>query len=110
MLGHIESITLHIPEQRKSLAEVAHALGLSALDVRMFSRFYGLANFPRQPGSVDDLIRPLLEQFVAAHPDQVARIRHVMHAHTVPPCARFTSQAGPCSKRADLPMTPSTAA
>ncbi|QXH58089.1 3-oxoacyl-[acyl-carrier-protein] synthase III C-terminal domain-containing protein [Pseudomonas maumuensis] len=95
MLGHIESITLHIPEQRKSLAEVAHALGLSALDVRMFSRFYGLANFPRQPGSVDDLIRPLLEQFVAAHPDQVARIRHVMHAHTVPALRPFHEPGRP---------------
>ena len=89
MLGHIESITLHIPEQRKSLAEVAHTLGLSALDVRMFSRFYGLASFPRQPGTVDDLIRPLLEQFVAAHPDAVTQIRHVVHAHTVPSLRPF---------------------
>lgn len=84
MLGHIESITLHIPEQRKSLAEAAHSLGLSALDVRMFSRFYGLASFPRQPGTVDELMRALLEQFVTAHPDLVARIRHVVHTHTVP--------------------------
>jgi 3-oxoacyl-[acyl-carrier-protein] synthase-3 len=89
MLGHIESITVHIPEQRKSLVEVAHSLGLTALDVRMFSRFYGLESFPRQPGSVDDLIRPLLEQFVAAHPDLIARIRHVVHAHTVPTLRPF---------------------
>lgn len=89
MLGHIESITIHIPEQRKSLAEVALSLGLSALDVRMFSRFYGLESFPRQPGTVDDLISPLLEQFVAAHPDLVGRIRHVVHAHTVPALRPF---------------------
>ena len=89
MLGHIESITLHIPEQRKSLAEVAHPLGLSALDVRMFSRFYGLEHFPCQPGTVDDLIRPLLEQFVAAHSHLVSRIRHVVHAHTVPSLRPF---------------------
>ncbi|WP_300628255.1 3-oxoacyl-[acyl-carrier-protein] synthase III C-terminal domain-containing protein [Pseudomonas sp.] len=89
MLGHIESITLYIPEQRKSLAEVAHTLGLSALDVRMFSRFYGLERFPRQPGTVDDLIRPLIEQFVTAHPDVVPRIRHVAHAHTVPSLRPF---------------------
>ncbi|WP_260955671.1 3-oxoacyl-[acyl-carrier-protein] synthase III C-terminal domain-containing protein [Pseudomonas citri] len=89
MLGHIESITLHIPEQRKSLAEAALSLGLSALDVRMFSRFYGLESFPRQPGTVDDLIRALLEQFVAAHPDIVTRIRHVVHAHTVPTLRPF---------------------
>lgn len=84
MLGHIESITLHIPEHSKTLAEVAQTLGLSALDVRMFSRFYGLAHFPRQPGTVDDLMHALLEQFVATHSDLVPRIRHVVHAHTVP--------------------------
>lgn len=89
MLGHIESITLHIPEQRKSLTEVAVPLGLSALDIRMFARFYGLQSFPRQPGTVDDLIHPLLEQFVAAHPDLLPRIRHVVHAHTVPALRPF---------------------
>ncbi|MCU1748579.1 3-oxoacyl-[acyl-carrier-protein] synthase III C-terminal domain-containing protein [Pseudomonas sp. 6D_7.1_Bac1] len=89
MLGHIESITVYIPEQRKSLAEVAPSLGLTPLDVRMFSRFYGLASFPRQPGSLDDLMRPLLEQFVAAHPDLIARIRHVVHAHTLPSIRPF---------------------
>ncbi len=89
MLGHIESITLHIPEHSKSLAEVADTLGLSDMDVRMFSRFYGLANFPRQPGTVDDLMHALLAQFVAAHPDIVPRIRHVVHAHTVPTLRPF---------------------
>jgi 3-oxoacyl-[acyl-carrier-protein] synthase III len=89
MLGHIESITVHIPEQRKSLAEVALSLGLSALDVRMFSRFYGLQSFARSPGSVDDLIRRLLDQFVAAHPDLVTRVRHVVHTHTVPALRPF---------------------
>jgi 3-oxoacyl-[acyl-carrier-protein] synthase-3 len=89
MLGHIESITVYVPEQRKSLAECASALGLSALDVRMFARFYGLESFPRQPGSVDDLMRALLEQFVAAHADLIPRIRHVVHAHTVPALRPF---------------------
>lgn len=83
MLGHIESITVYIPEQRKSLVEVATSLGLTALDIRMFSRFYGLESFPRHPGSVDDLMRPLLENFVATHPDLIPRIRHVVHTHTV---------------------------
>jgi 3-oxoacyl-[acyl-carrier-protein] synthase-3 len=89
MLGHIESITIHIPEQRKSLAEVGLTLGLTALDVRMFSRFYGLESFPRHPGTVDDLIRQLLEQFVATHPDLITRVRHVVHAHTVPALRPF---------------------
>lgn len=87
MLGHIESITVYIPEQRKSLAEVAPALNLSPLDVRMFSRFYGLANFPRQPGSLNDLLRPLLKQFTEKHAHCISRIKHVVHAHTLP-CIR----------------------
>ena len=84
MLGHIESLTVYIPEVRKSLAEVAPALQLSPLDIRMFSRFYGLASFPRQPGSLDDLLRPLLKQFTDHHADWLPRIKHVVHAHTLP--------------------------
>ena len=84
MLGHIESLTVYIPEEWKSLAEVAPALQLSPLDIRMFSRFYGLANFPRQPGSLDDLLRPLLTLFTDNHADLLPHINHVVHTHTLP--------------------------
>ncbi|WP_253073549.1 3-oxoacyl-ACP synthase [Sodalis ligni] len=93
MLGHIESITVYIPEQRKSLTEVAASLRLTPLDVRMFARFYGLNSFPRQPGSLDDLFRPMLRQFAAHHSDLIAHIRHVVHAHTLP-CIRPFHRSG----------------
>ncbi|MFU2318502.1 3-oxoacyl-[acyl-carrier-protein] synthase III C-terminal domain-containing protein [Rahnella sp. PCH160] len=89
MLGHIESLTVYIPEERRSLAEVAPGLHLSPLDIRMFSRFYGLANFPRQPGSLDDLLRPLLKQFTDNHSDLLPHIKHVVHTHTLPSIRPF---------------------
>lgn len=89
MLGHIESITLYMPDEYRSLNELAPSLELTPLDVRMFSRFYGLARFPRAPGSLDDLFRPLLSQFAAHHAPLLPDIRYVVHTHTLPAVKPF---------------------
>lgn len=89
MPGHIESITLYIPDEYKLLNELAPSLALTPLDVRMFSRFYGLERFPRARGSLDDLFRPLLDKFAASHAARLKAIKYVVHTHTLPAVKPF---------------------
>ncbi|WP_071604271.1 MULTISPECIES: 3-oxoacyl-[acyl-carrier-protein] synthase III C-terminal domain-containing protein [Dickeya] len=89
MPGHIESLTLYLPEEHKLLNELAPSLKLTPLDVRMFSRFYGLERFPRAPGSLNDMFHPLLSKFVECHTSQLKDIKYVVHTHTLPAVKPF---------------------
>lgn len=89
MPGHIESITLYLPEEHKLLNELAVSLKLTPLDIRMFSRFYGLERFPRAPGSLNDLFHPLLSKFSKSHTCQLKDIKYVAHTHTLPAVTPF---------------------
>ncbi|SLM65074.1 MULTISPECIES: 3-oxoacyl-[acyl-carrier-protein] synthase III C-terminal domain-containing protein [Dickeya] len=84
MLGHLEAIEVSFPPVVQSLSEVAGEVGLNPLDIRMFERFYGLRRFHGGPGTLDDLLTPVIVQMQASQPQAFAAISHVVHCHTVP--------------------------
>lgn len=92
MLGHIEAIEIAFPPNIQSLEDVAQEVGLSRLDVRMFDRFYGLRRFHSGPGTLDDLLTPVVDQMQHNQPQAFAAISHVVHCHTVP-CVRVFDTA-----------------
>ncbi|RNM08885.1 3-oxoacyl-[acyl-carrier-protein] synthase III C-terminal domain-containing protein [Dickeya undicola] len=87
MLGHIEAIEVAFPPEVQSLDEIAQEVGLTRLDVRMFDRFYGLRRFHGGPGTLDELLTPVVDQMQHNQPQAFAAISHVVHCHTVP-CVR----------------------
>ncbi|WP_226100676.1 3-oxoacyl-[acyl-carrier-protein] synthase III C-terminal domain-containing protein [Dickeya oryzae] len=92
MLGHIEAIEIAFPPDIQSLDDVAQEVGLSRLDIRMFDRFYGLRRFHGGPGTLDDLLTPVVDQIQHNQPQAFAAISHVVHCHTVP-CVRVFDTA-----------------
>ncbi|AUQ23668.1 3-oxoacyl-[acyl-carrier-protein] synthase III C-terminal domain-containing protein [Dickeya zeae] len=92
MLGHIEAIEIAFPPNIQSLEDVAQEVGLSRLDIRMFDRFYGLRRFHSSPGTLDDLLTPVVDQIQHHQPQAFAAISHVVHCHTVP-CVRVFDTA-----------------
>ncbi|UJR63572.1 3-oxoacyl-[acyl-carrier-protein] synthase III C-terminal domain-containing protein [Dickeya zeae] len=92
MLGHIEAIEIAFPPNIQSLEDVAQEVGLSRLDIRMFDRFYGLRRFHSSPGTLDDLLTPVVDQIQHNQPQAFAAISHVVHCHTVP-CVRVFDTA-----------------
>ncbi|WP_407322072.1 3-oxoacyl-[acyl-carrier-protein] synthase III C-terminal domain-containing protein [Dickeya ananatis] len=92
MLGHIEAIEIAFPPDIQSLDDVAQEVGLSRLDIRMFDRFYGLRRFHGGPGTLDDLLTPVIDQIQHNQPQAFAAISHVVHCHTVP-CVRVFDTA-----------------
>lgn len=92
MLGNIEAIEIAFPPNIQSLEDVAQEVGLSRLDIRMFDRFYGLRRFHSGPGTLDDLLTPVVDQIQHNQPQAFAAISHVVHCHTVP-CVRVFDTA-----------------
>jgi 3-oxoacyl-[acyl-carrier-protein] synthase-3 len=92
VLGHIEAIEIAFPPNIQSLEDVAQEVGLSQLDIRMFDRFYGLRRFHSSPGTLDDLLTPVVDQIQHNQPQAFAAISHVVHCHTVP-CVRVFDTA-----------------
>ncbi|GAB7195638.1 3-oxoacyl-[acyl-carrier-protein] synthase III C-terminal domain-containing protein [Dickeya oryzae] len=58
----------------------------------MFDRFYGLRRFHGGPGTLDDLLTPVVDQIQHNQPQAFAAISHVVHCHTVP-CVRVFDTA-----------------
>lgn len=80
----IEAVAAYVPEQQVPIEDLAGQVGLSAMQVKVFKRFLGLAHVRRDTG------RTLLDLLLAAASGLDAlrgrehRVRYVLHARATP--------------------------
>jgi 3-oxoacyl-[acyl-carrier-protein] synthase III len=86
--GHLattlESVATYLPEQRVAIAELAGALGLTAMQVKVFQRFHGLAEVRVDPGvSLVELLLRAARRLDGLR-GREHLVRYVLHARTFP--------------------------
>ncbi|MEZ8273202.1 3-oxoacyl-[acyl-carrier-protein] synthase III C-terminal domain-containing protein [Vibrio splendidus] len=93
MLCNIRDIEVNFASQTQPIQEAARELGLSALESRMFERFYGLKTLPYCADEpLVNLARPALENLITRHPDLLHNVKQVVHCHTIPSIIPFGEQ------------------
>ncbi|WP_264212375.1 3-oxoacyl-[acyl-carrier-protein] synthase III C-terminal domain-containing protein [Leisingera thetidis] len=81
----IRAMAAAVPDKVQTVAQASGDLGLNAMQVKMFSRLYGLNRLPFDPEqSLGGLLQAALDALAAKAPDDVANARYVLHCHTIP--------------------------
>ena len=78
----LESVAVHVPQVRLRIGSLREQLGISAAEMRVFERFYGLAEVPKDDGDLTDLLWHAVTQ-LELPPERARRIRYVLHARSV---------------------------
>jgi 3-oxoacyl-[acyl-carrier-protein] synthase-3 len=85
----LDSVATYIPERRVAIEELAGPLGLTAMQVKMFRRFHGLAEVRVDPdATVVDLLLAAATRLERL-PGREHRVRYVLHARTFPVVAPY---------------------
>lgn len=81
----LETVAVHVPPTRLPIGALRETLGLSVPEMKVFQRYFGLAEVPRAEGGLTDL---LLGAALGLDP-RPARIRYVLYARSVPVVAPY---------------------
>lgn len=87
----IDAVTVYLPDRRVPLAELADDLGLTAMQVRLFRKFLGFAEVPRD-GDGDGTLADLLYATAASLTALRGRehlVRYIVHARNLPVVAPY---------------------
>lgn len=85
----LEGVAAYLPQRRIAIADLAGPLGLSAMQVRIFQRYHGLAEVRADPdGSLADLLSNAVSGLDAL-PDRAQDVRYVLYARTLPAVAPY---------------------
>lgn len=85
----LEAVSVYLPPDRIPIADLAGPLGLTNIQVRMFSRFHGLKAVGRDAGSsLVDLLTKAVAGLEALRGNE-HRIRYVLYARTMPVVAPY---------------------
>lgn len=80
----LDSVATYLPEQRVAIEDLAGPLGLTAMQVKMFRRFHGLAEVRVAPdATVVDLLLAAAGRLERLR-GREHRVRYVLHARTFP--------------------------
>jgi 3-oxoacyl-[acyl-carrier-protein] synthase-3 len=80
----LEAVAAYLPAQRVTIADLGEELGLSAAEIRVYRRFYGLAEICREPGgTVADLMLAAAGELDALR-GRERHVRYVVQARTMP--------------------------
>jgi 3-oxoacyl-[acyl-carrier-protein] synthase-3 len=85
----LEAVSVYLPPARTPIESLAGTLGLTAMQVKLFRRFHGLAEVGRDP---DPSLSGLLLKAAAglsALRGQEHRVRYVLHARAMPVAAPY---------------------
>jgi 3-oxoacyl-[acyl-carrier-protein] synthase-3 len=78
----LESVAVHVPEVRVPIGSLRERLGVTAAEMRIFERFYGLAEVPQDDGDLTDLLWRAVTR-LELPPERAKRIRYVLHARSI---------------------------
>jgi 3-oxoacyl-[acyl-carrier-protein] synthase III len=80
----LEAVSVHLPEQRFPIEDLADRLGLTARQVRLMRRFHGLAEVRLDPGgTLLDLLAAAADGLGALR-GREERVRYVVYARSMP--------------------------
>jgi len=78
----LEAVAVYLPERRVRIGTLRERLGMTVPEMKVFERFFGLAEVPRDDGSLSDLLVRAATRLALA-PEQARQIRYVLHARSV---------------------------
>lgn len=80
----LEEVAAHLPSARIPIGELSDELGLSAAEMKVYRRFYGLAEVRREPGgTLTDLLLAAAAKLDGLR-GREERVRYVVQARTMP--------------------------
>lgn len=79
----LEEVAAHLPSERIPIDELSDELGLSAAEMKVYRRYYGLAEVCREPGTLTDLLLAAAGKLDALR-GREERVRYVVQARTMP--------------------------
>ncbi|GHJ47726.1 3-oxoacyl-ACP synthase [Catellatospora sp. TT07R-123] len=79
----LAAVATYLPRRRVPVEELGEQLGLSAMDVKIFKRYHGLAEIRRDDGSLLDLLLAAATRLDALR-GQEHRVRYVVYARAIP--------------------------
>ncbi|KUN12952.1 3-oxoacyl-ACP synthase [Streptomyces canus] len=80
----LEEVAAHLPSARIPIGELSDELGLSAAEMKVYRRFYGLAEVCREPGgTLTDLLLAAAGKLDGLR-GREERVRYVVQARTMP--------------------------
>lgn len=95
MLSVID-IGLAFPGRTESLPELADQLSLSRNQIRMFDRFFGFDHFHCDCGEPQQvMLQAAAAPVLVRNVNEVARLSHVAHCHTLPSTSVFAAGISP---------------
>lgn len=85
----LEAVSSYLPPERVPIADLQHYLGLDATQIRMFRRYYGLAEICREPeGTIADLMLAAASKLDALR-GREHQVRYVVQARTLQAIAPY---------------------
>ncbi len=85
----LEAVATYVPARREPIENLAGELGLTPMQVKLFRRFHGLANVPREPGgTLLDLLHSAAARLAPLR-GRESSVRYVLHARSMPVVAPF---------------------
>ncbi|MBB5874093.1 3-oxoacyl-[acyl-carrier-protein] synthase-3 [Allocatelliglobosispora scoriae] len=84
----LESVAVYLPENRVRIGTLREQLGMTVPEMKVFERYFGLAEVPRDEGDLADLLLGAITRLELT-PQRAARIRYVVYARSIPVVAPY---------------------
>lgn len=89
----LEAVATYVPDGREPIEDLAGKFGLTPMQVKLFQRYHGLADVPREPeGTLLDLLLAAARR-LAPLAGRESSVRYVLHARSMPVVAPFPVNA-----------------
>lgn len=78
----LESVAVYVPEARVRIGSLRERLGVTVSEMKVFERFYGLAEVPQDDGDLTDLLWRAASRLELS-PERARQVRYVLHARSI---------------------------
>jgi len=88
---NLVAVAAYLPETSFTLEKVGELLGLTAVEIRRYRRFFGLDSVRWDPGARQSDLLVSAARRLTALADNAHRVRYVLHARTIEPAGPYSA-------------------